>query len=1211
VTQEVIQVSDEYTAIEIRIYPQNTSTGTYPVEAMIDDGQAFAGELSHERLDGIQKLFNESEIDLRGYSIKLFEALFSGFFVTAYSKSTGLAEAKSGGRLRVRLWIHDQAVELHAIPWERLYHIHKGTYAALAASALTPFSRYTALPVPEPQPVTQRPIRMLYVISNPGNLSALKLKPLDAEKELRILRQAVGDLRRNDEVRVTILPGRSRAEIPQGLLTELGKEGYDIVPDAGMTSLDSILTILQSPPGHHILHFVGHGQFSKKVGHHFLFLEKEDGTYERLMDEVLVQKLGQMDQTPHLVFLAACESAMREPGAEHPFVGLGPKLVKAGVPAVVAMQDWVRMDVAQDLTGHFYRRLLDHGVIDRALNEARNIVFKKDSPEWAKPVLFMRLKTGQLFAPDPVRTTLKAIRDWAADTRAPMGIEVVHLVGEQDRGSLERFGQEPVASVDLVSAALRVFAPREEEGRPGLVVLVGAHGTAKTTELRRIAWKTADISLSQGPADRQVIPTYVDLRAYPAERAGPRNPVEMLALKSLRNFWPGLTATTLSDLPQHGSSFILRLLLDGSDDLPDTQRWEAWRKTKEMMESYPEDDYMLVINSDHFVPSRVKHATDLLVIQPLSRRAVEAFLKTPENEPFGSRLYKALGDWQLFDLTAVPWLLRSMLEQAHGGIYPTSRAKVVQAWVEASLAEISSEHGGPSQAEETVYALAWEMQSARSSTWAVRDAFRTMTAVRGNREYSLEKLYDALVDSGLFVRVGHDMMRFAYPCIQWYCCAMAIERMADDDRDRILDDITASLGRLIRLRWWEETLVLLSGLTGKPKRLHQKLLYGASLDEAERMFLAARCLRETSSQRKVNPEVVVQVVEALAWQLDSANVRQTSRRLRAVQALEQLRHLPAARSAVVYLGRIADQRVRMNWKGEMDYDLSGMRKAAVFALRRMMSQFRDSLAMASPELLKFFERWESEDVGKLIGWLRQGDRRRAPLAAFALADLHSSQRQEPLDALIEVFLAPRTTNTTRWAVADAFTLLDPIVVNRRVILPFLDQDAASEVGLDDVAWQTRAGHYGRLAYLIGKLGIQDPATRAFLDRCLRDFRRVSLKAGAIQSLGWLRDHSKKLLFEQIAVGNLAGQFRDKDGTKNVTEEFRLGEASEDDKRLLRRKAIEALANIGDSDTLVLLRQSRAEPSWDEQFNWDPELDQAFYEAAEEISWRVSLGGAVR
>jgi tetratricopeptide (TPR) repeat protein len=79
------------------------------------------------------------------------------------------------------------------------------------------------------------------------------------------------------------------------------------------------------------------------------------------------------------------------------------------VPAVVAMQDEVPVELARTLAADFYRRLFDHGQVDRALNEARSPVYERDRFEWATPVLFLRLRDGRLFAaPPPARPRLPA-----------------------------------------------------------------------------------------------------------------------------------------------------------------------------------------------------------------------------------------------------------------------------------------------------------------------------------------------------------------------------------------------------------------------------------------------------------------------------------------------------------------------------------------------------------------------------------------------------------------------------------------------------------------------------------------------------------------------------------------------------------------------------------------------------------------------------------
>ena len=142
------------------------------------------------------------------------------------------------------------------------------------------------------------------------------------------------------------------------------------------------------------------------------------GPIQRVVDADLAARLG---NTPvRLVFLAACESARRggDPAAgtapTASFQGLAARLVQAGIPAVVAMQEQLEIDAAYKLTGEFYRRLfLEHGVVDRALNEARALLYGQDEQDWGTPVLYMRLKTGQLATANPVWTALRAIREHA------------------------------------------------------------------------------------------------------------------------------------------------------------------------------------------------------------------------------------------------------------------------------------------------------------------------------------------------------------------------------------------------------------------------------------------------------------------------------------------------------------------------------------------------------------------------------------------------------------------------------------------------------------------------------------------------------------------------------------------------------------------------------------------------------------------------------
>ena len=116
----------------------------------------------------------------------------------------------------------------------------------------------------------------------------------------------------------------------------------------------------------------------------------------RVLDDELVSLLARQGVQPRLVFLAACQSATRS--SADAFLGLGPKLVSVGVPAVVAMQDFVTVETARKFSGVFYKRLLEHGLVDQAMNEARSSLLTAGRPDAAVPVLFMRLKSGQLWS---------------------------------------------------------------------------------------------------------------------------------------------------------------------------------------------------------------------------------------------------------------------------------------------------------------------------------------------------------------------------------------------------------------------------------------------------------------------------------------------------------------------------------------------------------------------------------------------------------------------------------------------------------------------------------------------------------------------------------------------------------------------------------------------------------------------------------------------
>jgi hypothetical protein len=391
------------TDILIRIYPLDKAQGYYPVEAEIDDGSRFDdGQLRLSLQDLLQY-----ETDPEAYGLALFQALFTGEMLRAYERATAIAETESNGSLRVRLWVDEDAVELHAVPWERMYHIHKGTPVPLGASALTPFSRYTSLETSEPEPITEEPLRMLLAVSNPENLPG-NLASVDVANEVENIFNSLNGLIRKKALVISIMPGVSG--LPATLRQEMTKMGVKIVD--GPVNLFTISPHLINT---HIFHFIGHGGYRRKSGRDgqvAIYLEKPDGSFQASVDDEVVSMFTALGKPPHCVFLQSCETARREVDATSPFVGLGPKLVRAGIPALVAMQRAVPMDLARLFAGEFYTRLTEHGEVDRALNQARLVAFNKKYADWSIPILFMRIRSGRLFGEEKEPLTQRVTKVW-------------------------------------------------------------------------------------------------------------------------------------------------------------------------------------------------------------------------------------------------------------------------------------------------------------------------------------------------------------------------------------------------------------------------------------------------------------------------------------------------------------------------------------------------------------------------------------------------------------------------------------------------------------------------------------------------------------------------------------------------------------------------------------------------------------------------------
>jgi CHAT domain-containing protein len=218
----------------------------------------------------------------------------------------------------------------------------------------TPLVRYIAEPFAAQTLVAPRPVRILVAMAGPSDLPELKMD----EEEQRI-RQALAEL--GDQVSLTVLPNAT-AEKLHGALAH----------------------------GYHVFHFIGHGTFVNNRGS--LAFENASGQTQLLDADQLMFLIGNTGLK--VVVLNACKTA--EHGERDALMGVAPALVRAEIPAVVAMQFSVPDQTALGFTRDLYRFLAAGKPLDAAVTEMRigAYIGAGDRYYWGIPVLFMRAPDG-------------------------------------------------------------------------------------------------------------------------------------------------------------------------------------------------------------------------------------------------------------------------------------------------------------------------------------------------------------------------------------------------------------------------------------------------------------------------------------------------------------------------------------------------------------------------------------------------------------------------------------------------------------------------------------------------------------------------------------------------------------------------------------------------------------------------------------------------
>ncbi|MGE5291384.1 MAG: CHAT domain-containing WD40 repeat protein [Micromonosporaceae bacterium] len=168
----------------------------------------------------------------------------------------------------------------------------------------------------------------------------------------------------------------------------------------------------------HVLHIMSHGGFDPEIGSGYVQLSGDDGT-ARPISAVDLARLISENPSLRLVVLNACESAVSS--AEGVFTSTAAKLVREGVPAVIAMQYEITDSAALVFASSFYGQIAQGVPLDRAMTRAREAVkMTNGSLEWATPVLFVSSEETRIFeVPEQARTTRRPEQGQPASQPSP------------------------------------------------------------------------------------------------------------------------------------------------------------------------------------------------------------------------------------------------------------------------------------------------------------------------------------------------------------------------------------------------------------------------------------------------------------------------------------------------------------------------------------------------------------------------------------------------------------------------------------------------------------------------------------------------------------------------------------------------------------------------------------------------------------------------
>lgn len=338
-------------------FQEQTADGTFQHEI----GLPFWQHALHQMR---RTLYTPSPYPMRAAGTALFNDLFRGDIRDLWIAARAGMERKSLAGLRLRLALQPPTVA--ALPWETLYDPARGTVFAISnrIQLVRVEQEYRRLSAPV-VPHIELPLRIL--VAAPDDPA----KAIDTHAEIQIVKRMLATFG-NDQIKINIMTGRF-----------------------------SILDLRRRLTKHrsHILHILSHGVSDG--------IQMWQNGRPRMVPATSIQTTLERTPSVRFVFLNACLTGQSS-GTE-PMSALGPQLLRAGIPAVLAMQFEIRDDVATEFAHFLYEALLTGtcpGAIDSAVTDARSSLYALNPHElgFVTPVLWLNAVDGRIVTFDSVHT---------------------------------------------------------------------------------------------------------------------------------------------------------------------------------------------------------------------------------------------------------------------------------------------------------------------------------------------------------------------------------------------------------------------------------------------------------------------------------------------------------------------------------------------------------------------------------------------------------------------------------------------------------------------------------------------------------------------------------------------------------------------------------------------------------------------------------------